>query len=286
MYILIDIGGTKIRVASCDSFEDDVTVVEKIPTPEKIEEGMRQIMKIIEKLDGSVDGVAIGVAGVVDMEEKIILRSPNLSGWTNTSFTSYFKDTVSEDNVYVANDTAFGALGEAWHGAGKSSGITAYLTIGTGVGGCRIVDGKIDRARFGFEPGHQIVDISDFLLVDEPLPDEGYIPGHLEYYLSGHNIEDRTGQNAVDVKDEELWSVFQDRLVAALNNVIVMWAPDVIVLGGSMIIRNEFLSFAYMQKALERKVKILPEVPMLQRAILQDDVGLVGAQEYLHQQIK
>jgi hypothetical protein len=41
-----------------------------------------------------------------------------------------------------------------------------------------------------------------------------------------------------------------------------------------------------MQKALERKVKILPEVPMLQRAILQDDVGLVGAQEYLHQQIK
>ena len=64
-----------------------------------------------------------------------------------------------------------------------------------------------------------------------------------------------------------------------------MWAPDVIVLGGSMIIRNEFLSFAYMQKALERKVKILPEVPTLQRAILQDDVGLVGAREYLRQQL-
>jgi len=285
MYILIDIGGTKTRIAQSDDMNGEVEIVKKISTPGTIHEGMEQVIDIIQGLDGSVKGVAIGVAGVIDMKEKKMLRSPNLSGWTDTSFAFFFKDICPEENVYIANDTAFGALGESWQGAGKSTGITAYLTIGTGVGGCRIVDGKIDAARFGFEPGHQIMDISDFISLGESIPDEGHIPGHLEYYLSGHNIEDRTGQNAVDVKDEKLWSEFQDRLVAALNNVIVMWAPDVIVLGGSMIIRNEFFSFAYMHKALERKVKILPEVPTLQRAILQDDVGLVGAREYLRQQL-
>lgn len=282
MYIVIDIGGTKTRIGQCSDLTGSVEIIDKFSTPETAEEGIGKIVETVKNLDGEVEAVAIGIAGVVDRDNKQLLSSPNLSGWVNQPLAGQFEEVVAAEHVLVANDTALGGLGEAAFGAGESEGITAYLTVGTGVGGSRIVDGKIDAARYGFEPGHQIIDMSDFLATRD-LPAEGHILGHLEYYVSGHNIAEKTGQKPTEVHDEELWQEFQERLIAALNNVIVMWSPDVIVMGGSMIIRNEYLSFAYMQKELEKKVKIFPEVPTLQRAVLQDDAGLVGARELLRQ---
>lgn len=284
MYIVIDIGGTKTRIGTCPDLTTSVEIVDKFSTPSTPEAGMEKIIDHISDLDTEIKAVAVGIAGVVDRQGKQLLTSPNLPAWINHPLASYFKDIVDAEDLLVANDTALGGLGEATAGAGTKDGITAYLTVGTGVGGSRIVNGEIDVARFGFEPGHQIIDMSDFLDTKE-LPPEGHIPGHLEYYISGHNIQDRTGQRPTDVHDEKMWSEFQERLIAALNNVIVMWSPDVIVMGGSMIIRNEYLSFAYMQKALEKKVKIFPEVPTLQRAVLQDDAGLIGARELLKQHL-
>lgn len=285
MYIVIDIGGTKTRIGRCDDLDQSVEIIEKFSTPDTAEEGMGQILSCITALQADIAGVSIGIAGVVDRKKKVLLTSPNLPGWTEQPLDGFFAGTVAAEDVLVANDTDLGGLGEAVGGAGESEGITAYLTVGTGVGGTRIVDGRMDPARYGFEPGHQIIDLSDFLNIEGNQPPEGFVPGHLEYYVSGHIIEKNTGKDPVDVMDEALWAAFQDRLVAALNNVIVMWSPDVVVLGGSMIIRNEFLSFAYMQKALEKKLEIFPEVPTLQRAILQDDAGLVGAREFLRQEL-
>lgn len=289
MYIVLDIGGTKTRIGACEDLDQSVDIIEKLPTADGIEAGMAEVSEVIESsiLDsgGEVDGIAVGIAGAVDKENGVLLASPNLSGWTGERIATFFSDITDEENILVANDTALGALGEATSGAGTAEGVTAYLTVGTGVGGSRIVDGEIDAGSYGFEPGHQVVDLGAWLERGGDIPFEGHIPGHLEYYLSGANIERVTGQSPADVKDDELWSEFQDRLVAALNNVIVMWSPDVIVLGGSMIIRNEYLSFAYLQKALEERVKIFPEVPILQRAQLQDKAGLVGARELLRQNI-
>lgn len=283
MYIVIDIGGTKTRIGQCESLDESVEIIDKFPSADSASEGMKDIASKLQELETSISAVCIGIAGVVDRDKKQLLTSPNLPGWTVQPLDIFLSDIVDSEDILVVNDTALGGLGEAVSGAGSNDGITAYLTVGTGVGGTRIVDGHIDAAHYGFEPGHQIIDMSDFLRNEGELPAEGFVPGHLEYYVSGHIIEQKTGMNAVDVKDEALWEEFQDRLVAALNNVIVMWSPDVVVLGGSMIIRNEFLSFAYMQKELEKKLKIFPEVPTLQRAVLQDDAGLFGARELLRQ---
>ncbi|PSO45750.1 MAG: hypothetical protein BRC25_01140 [Parcubacteria group bacterium SW_6_46_9] len=122
-----------------------------------------------------------------------------------------------------------------------------------------------------------------FISLGENLPQEGQVPGHLEYYLSGANFTRRYDKKPPEIKDEGVWQEFEDRLVAALINVSVMWSPDVIVVGGSMIFRNEFISFAYLQKQLEKKLTIYPEVPTVQRAVLQDDAGLIGAQVFLRQ---
>jgi glucokinase len=285
MYIVIDIGGTKTRVAQVRDLSEPVEVIDKFPTARSAKTGMASVISCIkDNVDEEIKAVAIAIAGAVD-EEKRLLAGPNLPGWVGEPLAEGFSELLPISDVVVANDTAIGGLGEAVAGAGTANGITAYFTVGTGVGGARIVDGKIDRSAAGFEPGHQVVDISDWLDQSGDIPAEGHIPGHLEYYLSGANIKRVTGQDPVDVTDEALWSEFQDRLVAALNNIIVMWSPNVIVMGGSMIIRNEYLSFAYMQKELEKKVKIFPVVPTLHRAQLQDNAGLVGARELLRQHL-
>lgn len=285
MYVTIDIGGTTTRVASFPNFSGPMDVLDKFPTADTPKEGMRRITNCLDRhVRWPIKAVVVGIAGVVDPEKKQLLASPNLPGWVGEPLAPFLQDFAELETVYMANDTDLGGLGEAHEGAGSDKGIMAYLTVGTGVGGSRIVDGRIDRARFGFEPGHQVIDVSDFLAAEE-MGKEGSITGHLEYYVSGRNIEKRAGKPPVEIHDEGMWSTFENQLVAALNNVIVFWSPDVVVLGGSMIVRNEYISFAYLQKALEQRLRIFPQVPTIQRAVLQDDAGLIGAAIYLKQQM-
>jgi glucokinase len=281
MYILIDIGGTKTRIACAKSLTGEITVCEKISTPEKPSTAVEEIAGVINaNVSESVEAIAAGIAGSID-DQGTICHSPNLSGWQQFAFADKLGNATGVNDVYVLNDTAVGALGEAYEGAGQDHGVSAYFTVGTGVGGSRIVNGELDTTTFSFEPGHQIVEMNEFLLLGENLPQEGQIPGHLEYYLSGANMARRYDKEPPEIKDDDVWQEFEDRLVAALINVSVMWSPDVIVVGGSMIFRNEFISFAYLQKQLEKKLKIYPDVPTVQRAVLQDDAGLIGAQVYL-----
>lgn len=283
MYVLIDIGGTKTRIATCNDLSADVADSVKISTPDK---PGAAVSAIVDTLNSQTEGnqvtaVCAGIAGIIT--DGAVHRSPNLRAWEGVNLQRELTEALPVTDVHIINDTALGALGEAHAGAGSDTGITGYLTVGTGVGGCRIVEGEIDQAAYGFEPGHQIMQMDDFLDLGDQLPPEGRIPGHLEYYLSGANFTRKTGQKPPEIKDERLWEQFQDRLASALMNVAVMWGTDVIVVGGSMIFRNEFLSFAYLQKALEQKLTIYPTVPTIQRAVLQDDAGLVGAQVYLRQ---
>ncbi len=284
MFIVLDIGGTKSRIGSTTDLESPVTIMDKIKTPSNPDQACERITELIssELNLNEISGVCVGVAGAVDKEADKLLSSPNLSRWVDFPLADTLSDSLQSE-VKIANDTALGALGEAHHGAGNSEEVMGYITVGTGVGGSRVVNGNIDAGTYGFEPGHQIVDMGDFLDLGDELPSEGHIPGHLENFISGANLERRTGKKPPEVKDEKLWEEFQDQLVVALNNVAVMWSPDVIVVGGSMIVRNEFLSFAYLQKELEKKIKIFPEPPTIQRAVLQDKAGLVGARVYLKQ---
>jgi predicted NBD/HSP70 family sugar kinase len=283
MYILIDIGGTKTRIATAETTSAKISLQDKMKTPQDPNQAVDAIANTIsQNVSGSVTAVSVGVAGSVATDGRIHF-SPNLPDWQEFDLASKLKTAIGVENVYVLNDTAVGALGEAHEGAGKDVGVSAYITVGTGVGGSRIVDGKLDTVAYGFEPGHQVVNIDAFCDLDD-LPREGRVPGHLEYYLSGANIERRTGHPPPEVKDEDLWDEFQERLLAALINVSVMWSPDVIVIGGSMIFRNEFLSFAYLQKQLEKKLTIYSDVPTVQRAVLQDDAGLIGARVFLRTQ--
>jgi len=144
-----------------------------------------------------------------------------------------------------------------------------YITISTGIGGSRIVDQKIDANRFGFEPGHQIIDILE----------DGSTKSLLEY-ASGSSIKKIYNKEAKDIDDENIWNDLSEKLAYGINNVIVFWSPDVVVLGGSMM-NSPGISLERVKSSLKDTLKIFPEYSEIKKASLGDSCGLFGALAYL-----
>jgi len=144
--VLFDIGATKIRMAY--SLDGEIFETPKVfETPKGYEEILKTFISTAKELAGGreikviVGGMSRSIPGLI--EEK-------------------FRDDLVETfgvTVFIENDAAIVGLGEATWGAGRGSEIVAYITVSTGVGGAKIVNGKIDEYAVGFEPGKQIIDI-------------------------------------------------------------------------------------------------------------------------------
>lgn len=278
MYVAFDIGGTKMRIAIS---KDAKTVrgepyVEK--TPPRFEDGIERIVEIVQELTGGrpVTALGGGMAGSFNREKTELFHAPNLPGWIGKPFSEALSRKMNAP-VYVANDTAIVGLGEAHAGAGMGSNIVVYITVSTGVGGARIVDGIIDKRAFGFEPGHQIIDADGSLCKD-------CASGQLEDLVSGTAVSRRFNMPAYEVKNDHLWNTELPRWLAyGLYNTVLHWSPDVIILGGSMITGDPAINVEKTEQYLRDITTIFPEVPKVKKAECGDFGGIHGAFAYIRQ---
>lgn len=264
-----------MRLASSDGKSVLKTVI--LDTPKNFEEGVGLFKKAALELAGAetIEKVAGGIAGPLDKEKSTLLRAPHLPGWVDRPLRQKLAEVLNAP-VFLENDSALVALGEAAQGAGKSFNIVAYLTISTGVGGARIVGGEIDDNYSGFEPGHQIIDPDNTLCrVCEN--------GELESLVSGTAIEKRFGKKPYEILDSAIWDETAKFLALGLHNTIVHWSPDVVVLGGSMM-KEIGIPIERVKYHLEKTLNIFPVLPKIKKAELGDLGGLYGALEYLKQQ--
>ncbi len=277
MFLLFDIGGTKTRLAvSRDGKSFGKPYI--INTPQDFDTGMSLFKKIALELSGDdkIQAAAGGIAGPLNREKSKLVNSPHISGWIDKPLKETIGRAVNAP-VYLENDTAVVGLGEAVAGAGQGESIMAYITVSTGVGGVRIVDGRIDRNIFGFEPGHQMIDPSGALC---PLCGSS---GDLEEHISGTALEARYHKKPFEINDNQVWEEEAKWLAYGLNNTIVHWSPAVVVLGGSMITKNPGISIERVRYYLKNTLSIFPELPRLAKAELGDVGGLHGALEMLKQ---
>lgn len=273
MFLLFDIGGTNMRLAiSHDGKQIGAPTL--LPTPRTYEEGIEQFIRIARTLsgDGMFRAAAGGLAAPMDPEHAVVGRAPNLPGWRGKPIKKDLEGLLGAP-VYIENDAAMGGLGEAVAGAGRGHAIVAYLTVGTGIGGARIVNGTIDRNAMGFEPGHQIIEMDGVECVGCG------VRGHLEAYVSGVGIQRRYGANAEDLDDEDAWKEIGRYLAVGINNVLVHWSPDIVILGGSVM---ETLLLEHVQDHLAKIVNIFPVIPPVRKSELQTMVALHGALAYLN----
>lgn len=271
MLILLDNGGTKIRIAvSSDGKQIDNHKI--IPTPQNYEDALRNIFIEVNKLSSGekIQGVAAGVRGPMDKEKSILLNPPDLPMWIGKNIKKDLENFFLAP-VYLENETALAGLGEATFGAGKGYRIVVYVTVSTGLGGVRIVDGKIDANSMGFEIGHQVIDINSQLACGC-----GKI-GHLEAQVGGASIERYKKEKPENIDDPVFWDSITKSLAYCVNNILTFWSPDVIVMGGSVMNKVQLED---VEKYL-KTMTIFPTTPPLKLAELKDISGLYGALAFL-----
>jgi len=275
MYLLFDIGGTKMRLALSKDGESfaEPKVVE---TPKDFDVAMNVFKEIADDLSSGdkIDLVVGGMRGPFNKEKTMIVNSSVLPLWDNKPLKEELEKIVGAP-VVLENDTALVGLGEMHNGAGQGVEIGVYITVSTGVGGARFVNGEIDENRFGFEPGHQIIDIK-----------EGGDPVSLENLVSGTALEKRMGKKAREVTDPKIWDELAHYLAYGLYNIILQWSPDVVVLGGAMIIGDPAIDVEVVKKYLTEINTKFPELPEIKKAKLEDFGGLHGALAFIKQQKK
>ena len=148
-YLGIDLGGTFIKGGIVDG-EGKILLRDKVPTEsEKGSDGVVSNIvslcrSLMEKLDISVSdlvGVGMGIPGTVDSERGEVVYANNL-GWQNFVITDKISKALGLP-VKIANDASVAVLGESRFGCGKGYRHVVMITLGTGVGGGLLLDGKL-----------------------------------------------------------------------------------------------------------------------------------------------
>ncbi len=161
----IDIGGTSIKGAAV---YDDGRMLDVFSLPViKGEPGEETVSKLIDLVDKYLDeqkirdqvvGIGIGIPGLLDIDKGIVTFSPNLK-WEDLHIAEMFEKRLPY-HVRIANDANVAAFGEAKFGAGKGVPYVVMLTLGTGVGGGIVLDGKLFEGNEGkgAEMGHIVME--------------------------------------------------------------------------------------------------------------------------------
>ncbi len=163
----VDIGGTKCAVSLARS---DGEILHRLSeptladqrTPEEVLErlaGMaREVMALGKVMASDVRGVGISCGGPLDSAQGIIYSPPNLPAWKAVPVKAFFEDALGM-GVRVENDANASALAEWRFGAGKGTRNMVFLTMGTGIGGGLILDGRLYRGTndLAGEIGHQTI---------------------------------------------------------------------------------------------------------------------------------
>ena len=265
MFLLIDIGGTKTRIAVSKDKQtlEDIHIIE---TPQDFEEAMVAIKTAVSEVTKgeNIDTAAIAVPGVLNKEKAQLERSPNLIPWINHPLKQKLLEFIHAP-LFIENDAQLGGLGEVWFGAGKGFDIVAFYTISTGVGGARIVNGHIDKYSLGFEPGAQIIGFDE-----KPIT--------LESRAGGRGLKELYHTKPEDINDPKVWAEVARDLAIGINNALVFWSPDVVILGGSVV---QSIDLDLLRKNVKDFCIIFPTIPPIKKAALGDESGLYGALAYL-----
>lgn len=261
MYIVADIGGTNMRIATAS--EDSLGTIKKVPTPKDPSEGIAKFVALARECagDGKITAVASGVAGSVS-DTGEISDARNLRAWEGTNIVRELSEALGV-SVQVVNDAALAGLGEAYAGAGRGATALAYVTVSTGVGGGWIVGGKIAAA--GGVAGIKINGVD------------------LEDLVSGTAVSKKFGIHPKDLDSIEERNKLANTLAEGLRVVMERWSPDIIVLGGSMIVGKNPIPIARVQESLNKLLPKYPKLPIVKMAELGDNGGLWGGLARLKQ---
>jgi fructokinase len=234
----IEAGGTKV-VCAVGTGPDDVRAETRFPTTTPAETLARAIALLREHQDrfGALTAIGIASFGPVDLEPRSstyghIMATPK-AGWAGADLIGPISRAFGLP-VGFDTDVNGAALGEWRWGAGQGLGSLIYLTVGTGIGGGALVNGRRVHGLIHPEMGHVCVPHDP-----QADPFAGSCPFHrdcLEGLASGPAIEARWGRKPETLPaGHPAWSLEAHYLALALVNYICVLSPQRIILGGGVM---------------------------------------------------
>ncbi len=283
----VDLGGTKIlsgvvgRDGAVAAHREHATPVE---SPDALLDGLEKAVR--ELLDESVAAVGFGIPSQIDQRAGTALGSVNIP-----LAAVPFRDLMHERlgvPVAIDNDGNAAAIAEWQAGAARGASDVVMLTLGTGVGGGLILDGKPYRGSIGAaaELGHMVI-VHD----GEPCACGGH--GHVESYVSGKaadaaaraafgpaadahrlvRLANEGNRQAIDLLDE-----MGRKLGSAIAGLVSAFNPEVIVIGGGFGAAAGELLLAHAREVARREVlESMRDTYRVVRAELGTNAGMIGA---------
>lgn len=302
----IDVGGTKLAVGAVGA---DGSLRGWRRESARIEDGPeRTIERLIEMSRRTLDevgrervwAVGVGCGGPLDPAAGVILNPPNLAGWVDVPLVDRLHVALGLP-VYLDNDANAAVLAEHRFGAGRGLRNIVYLTISTGIGGGVIIDDQLLEGANGnaAELGHMSVDYDGW-------PCTCGRRGCLEAFASGTNIAVRArraaqgGEASIvselagsvgavsaetvaeavrrgDALATRVWQETIEVLAAGLTNVLNIFNPERIILGGGVMQAGDLLLEPLRRRALTATLGAQGQVADIVPAALGERIGVYGA---------
>lgn len=306
----VDVGATHTKIAilnlrgrivARDSFL--TKFYEKYELIKGISVSLRGLFEESRLKKRDVLGLGIGVPGLVDFKKGLVFYFVNIPRWRNVPLKKKIEKELGLP-VFVDNDVKVMALGELTYGAGKNYKNVICLTLGTGVGGAVIIDGKLYRGSslVAGEIGH--------IPINEGGPRcncggfgclEAYVGR--EYFLNDVRKELKEGAKSIvkkmvrnrlfkitpelleqaayrgDSFAKRKWNQMGEHIGGALVGVVNLLNPELIIIGGGIAEAERFI-FGKIRNTINKKaMKVQKAAVKIVKAKLGNDAGVIGAAE-------
>lgn len=295
----VDIGGTNIKAGLVWKGK----VIKKINLLTRADDGpeqcINQIKSAVQYFIDQASAIGIGIAGIIDSKDGVVRYSPNLTGWSNIELARILSQTF-EKPVKIINDVNAILLGEWIYGAGKGFKNIFLFTLGTGIGGAAVCEGRLLFGANGFagEFGHTVINFNGPECLCRNF-------GCLERYVGARYIVELAEKKikksvsrlnkyrqlsprliAEEAKkgDRVAQEVFEEigyYIGIGLSNIINLFDPEIVIISGG-IARAGKIIFEPVRKTVAqkvlgpeyRKIKIIP-------AKLGDNGGILGSAHFV-----
>jgi glucokinase len=289
----IDLGCTHIKAILVKA---DGTIVKEIrqDTDEQNDahwkQSVKQIIAQLKKETSTVQAIGLSAPGLSNATNTCIEFMPGrLPGLENFNWSDY-----TGERVYVLNDAHAALMAEAQFGAAKNKRFAFMLTLGTGVGGGILIDGKLYQGvgQMAGHFGHTTVDAMD------DNKDVTNMPGSLEDAIGNLSIETRTkgkykttwdlvqAYQTGDAFATEVWLTSVRKLAAAIASFINILSPEVVIIGGGVSKADAVLMQPLQKYLAEFEWRPGGKHTSVQLAHFSDLAGALGAAGFAFSKIK
>lgn len=293
----VDIGGTNIRAALINSSGEVESKVKESTGRKPVAVLHKLIDSLYSKHSKQICGIGLAVAGIIDRDEGIVLRSPNIQGLTGVNLEAEVKSRY-KTCIVVENDANAAAYGEKCAGAGRDFKSFVILTLGTGIGGGIVMNNKL--LSVAAEVGHMSINANGQQCACGNV-------GCLESYASASAIignavsEAEKGNSSIlrnlyngnfyKLNAEDIYKAALDgdvlsrsvlreagkSLGIGIANLINILSPDAIILTGGLLGAWNIYVDSAIQEASKRALKELYAKVKIIPSSLGDNAGIIGA---------